>query len=202
MYTRLEGGSVLYATYLNKDPKDQKIHIQIGHALQSGEHRMYACTGRFPKQITRAVARAQVSGVEPQIDLYSWLYQKGYFVSTTFNSYVAHTKRFANRNSLAMAPPLACRALTMVKFPTKNGDDGLHCRDQFLNCSAILSAQSPLNNLVYRLGRLHSRAKKNYTNLLLIHNNQPMRMTLLMSQREAMGASMVVGGHQPPEGSS
>ena len=132
---------------------------------------------------------------------YSWLYEKGIF-RTIFHSYVAHTKRFANRNSLAMAPPLACRALTMVKFPTKNGDDGLHCRDQFLNCSAILSTQSPLNNLVYRLGRLHSRAKKNYTDLLPIHNNQPMRMTLFTSQREAVVASMVVGGHQPPGGSS
>ena len=117
---------------------------------------------------------------------------------TTFNSYVANTKRFANRNSLGMAPPLACRDLTMVKFPTKNGDDGLHCRDQFLNCSAILSAQSPLNNLVYRLGRLHSRAKKNYTDILMIHDNQPMRITLSSSQREARGASMVIGVTSPP----
>ncbi len=100
--------------------------------------------------------------------------KKGY--CRLFNSYVANTVRFANRNSLGMAPPLACRALTMVKFPTKNGYDGLHCQDQFLNCSAILSTQSPLNNLVYRLGRLHSRAKKNYTDLMPIHNNQPMRM--------------------------
>jgi hypothetical protein len=82
---------------------------------------------------------------------YSGLHEKREY-RRLFNSYVAHTKRFANRNSLGMAPPLACCALTMVKFPTKNGDDGLHCRDQFLNCSAILSTQSPLNNLFYRLG--------------------------------------------------
>ncbi len=80
--------------------------------------------------------------------MYSWLYEKGIF-RTTFNSYVANTKPFADQNSLGMAPPLACHALTMVKVPTKECDDGLHCRDQFLNCSAILSAQSPLNNLVY-----------------------------------------------------
>jgi len=42
-----------------------------------------------------------------------------------FNSYVANNVRFANRNSLDMAPPLACRALTMVRFPTKKCDDGL-----------------------------------------------------------------------------
>ena len=42
-----------------------------------------------------------------------------------FNSYVPSTIRFANRNSLDMGPPLACRDFTMVKFRTKNGDDGL-----------------------------------------------------------------------------
>ncbi len=48
------------------------------------------------------------------------------------NSYVANI-RFANRKSLGKAPPLACRAVTMVKFPTKNGDGGLHQRIQILN---------------------------------------------------------------------
>jgi hypothetical protein len=35
----------------------------------------------------------------------------------------------------------------------------------------------------------------------MIHNNQPMGISIL-SQREAVVASMVVGGHQPPGGSS
>ena len=67
--------------------------------------------------------------------MYSWLYEKGIY-RTRSNSYVAHTIRFSNRDSLGVAPPLACRALTMVKFPTKNGDDGLHRRVQFLNARA------------------------------------------------------------------
>ena len=60
-----------------------------------------------------------------RMSAYSWFYEKGIY-RTTFNSYVANTKRFANRNSLGMAPPLACHALTMVKFLMKNGHDGLH----------------------------------------------------------------------------
>ena len=64
--------------------------------------------------------------------LYSGLHEKKEY-RRLLNSYVANTVRFANRDSLGMAPPLACRALTMVKFPTKNGDDGLHRRVQFLN---------------------------------------------------------------------
>ncbi len=63
---------------------------------------------------------------------YSGLHEKKEY-RRLFNSYVANTVQFANRNSLGMAPPLACRALTVVKFPTKNGDDGLHQRVQFLN---------------------------------------------------------------------
>jgi hypothetical protein len=65
------------------------------------------------------------------VALYSGLHEKKEY-RRLFNSYVANTVRFANRNSLGMAPPLACRALTMVKFPTKNGYDGLHRRVQLL----------------------------------------------------------------------
>jgi hypothetical protein len=32
---------------------------------------------------------------------------------------------FSNRNSFGTAPPFACRALTMVKFPMKEGGDDL-----------------------------------------------------------------------------
>ena len=65
---------------------------------------------------------------------YSWLYEKGIY-RTRSNSYVAHTIRFSNRDSLGVAPPLACRALTMVKFPTKNGDDGLQSTSSFIKNS-------------------------------------------------------------------
>jgi hypothetical protein len=51
--------------------------------------------------------------------------KKKNIVGRLFNSYVANNVRFANRNSLDMAPPLACCALTMVRFPTKKCDDGL-----------------------------------------------------------------------------
>ena len=139
----------------------------------------------------------EVVVTEKVLEKYSGLHEKREY-RRLFNSYVAHTKRFANRNSLGMAPPLACRALTMVKFPTKNGDDGLHCRDQFLNCSAILSTQSPLNNLVYRLGRLHSRAKKNYTHRFDDTQQSADAHNIILVSARGQGCIDGYRGHQSP----
>ena len=40
---------------------------------------------------------------------------------------------FSNRDSFGTAPPFACRALTMVKFPMKEGGDDLSQRVHFFD---------------------------------------------------------------------